>query len=260
MTGFREDITSTVRRFVDCINEGDPECLMTWQTENFTFIDYDGDMTQGRDGWPTYFHNNPDYTIHVEHLITSGNGAAIIGTTTGCHVGPSVEEIWTILWTAQVREGLVSVWRIYSDVHEVREKLGIGARAVKQLKENERVKSIVLKFVDCINSGNSRGFMALQTDDFILIDYEGNITRGKSGWNDYFTAFPDYRIHVRHLITSGTGVAVLGKTIGSHVAPEVEEKETILWIAEVRNDLISEWRLYSDTMEIEQQLEGDIDE
>jgi len=62
------------------------------------------------------------------------------------------------------------------------------------------------------------------------------------------------------MITSGTGVAVLGRTTGSHVAPEVEKKETILRIAEVRNDLISEWRLYSDTKEIEQQLESDIDE
>ena len=123
MTGIKEEIRLTVHRFVDCINEGDPECLITWQTEDFTFIDYDGDKTQGRDGWPAYFHNNPDYTIHGDHMITSGTGVAVLGRTTGSHVAPEVEKKETILWIAEVRNDLISEWRLYSDTKEIEQQL-----------------------------------------------------------------------------------------------------------------------------------------
>jgi len=93
---------------------------MALQTEDFTFTSYSEEVYVGRDGWHDYFSSNPDYWIHVEKLITSGNGVAVIGHTSGCHVGPDVEEKWTILWTAQIRDGLVFQWRIYSDVDEVR--------------------------------------------------------------------------------------------------------------------------------------------
>lgn len=96
---------------------------MTWQTENFTFIDYDGDMTQGRDGQPAYFHNNPGYTIHVEHMITSGTGVAVLGRTTGSHVAPEVEKKETILRIAEVRNDLISEWRLYSDTKEIEQQL-----------------------------------------------------------------------------------------------------------------------------------------
>ncbi len=247
----RQKVRAIVYAFVDQINAGDPKGLMAHQTDDFTFIDYDGDRTRGRDGWHSYFENYPEYKIHVKHMINSGCGVAIIGKTIGCHVGPVVEEQWTILWVAQVRDELVFEWRIYSDVHEVRERIGIGERGNNHLDNLDRVKSVALSFIDCINAGNSMGLMALQTENFTLIDYEGNVYQGRDGWYDYFTDNPEYKIHVRHIITSGTGVAILGRTTGSHVAPEVEEKETILWTAEVRDDLISEWRLYSDTEEIE---------
>jgi ketosteroid isomerase-like protein len=108
---------------VDRINARDPEGLMALQTDDFTFIDYSGEVDIGRNGWHDYFSSYPEYIIHVEKLITSGNGVAIIGHTTGCHVGPKVEEKWTILWTAEVRDGLVAKWRIYSDVEEIRREL-----------------------------------------------------------------------------------------------------------------------------------------
>ncbi len=44
-------------------------------------------------------------------------------------------------------------------------------------------------------------------------------------------------------------MAIIGKTTGSHVPPEVEEKENVLWTAEIRNGLVAEWRIYSDIEE-----------
>jgi ketosteroid isomerase-like protein len=250
----REEVRSAVHSFVSRINAGDPEGLMQHQTEDFVFIDYDGDITHGRDGWHGYFRDYSNYKIHVKHIIMSGKGAAIIGETTGCHVGPKVERAWTILWTAEVRDDLLSEWRIYSDVHEVREKLEKEQRPQKERERSAAVKSAALSFVDRINSGDPEGLMELQTGDFTLIDYEGEVYRGRDGWRDYFEECPDYKIHVNHVVTSGQGVAILGRTTGSHVSPEVEERETILWIAKIRDGLVAEWRLYSDTAEIEREF------
>ncbi len=122
-------------------------------------------------------------------------------------------------------------------------------------KENrERIKSIVLEFVMCINKGDSEGLKAIQTEDIIFTDMEGDVYRGRDGWEDYFTSYPEYKIHVENLITSGNGVAIIGTTTGSHVEPEVEEKETILWTAEIRDGYVAEWRIYADVYEIRESL------
>jgi len=110
-------------------------------------------------------------------------------------------------------------------------------------------KSVALKFVEVINAGNSQALTMLQTEDFTFIDMARDVFRGRDGWQDYFSAYPKYKIHVQHVLTSGNGVAIIGKTTGSHVPPEVEEKETVLWTAEVRDGLVAEWRIYSDIEE-----------
>lgn len=106
-------------------------------------------------------------------------------------------------------------------------------------------EDVALAFVACINAGDPDRLMTLMTEDFTFIDMEGDITRGRQYW-DYFSLYPEYQIHVMYVLTSGTGVAIIGKTTGSHVPPELEEKETLLWTAEVRKGLVAEWRIYSD--------------
>jgi ketosteroid isomerase-like protein len=115
-------------KFIDRINSGDPDGLMALQTDDFTFTSYSEEVYVGKDGWHDYFSSYPKYKIHVEKLITSGNGVAVIGHTTGCHVGPKIEEKWTILWTAQVRNGLIAEWRIYSDIEEIRAEIASGGQ------------------------------------------------------------------------------------------------------------------------------------
>jgi len=110
-------------------------------------------------------------------------------------------------------------------------------------------KSVALKFVEVINAGNSEELVKLQTEGFTLIDMGGDVYRGRDGWQDYFSDNPNYRIHVQHVLTSGNGVAIIGRTTGSHLPPEVEEKETVLWTAEIRDGLVAEWRIYSDIEE-----------
>ena len=56
---------------------------------------------------------------------------------------------------------------------------------------------------------------------------------------------------MRLILTGGNGVAIVGRTTGSHVPPEVEEKETAFWTAQVRDGLAAERRIYSDIEEAE---------
>ena len=109
-----------------------------------------------------------------------------------------------------------------------------------------KLKEAVMRFVDCINAGDLRALMAHQTEDFTFIDMSGNVFTGRQGWEDYFTSYPDYRIHVDRVVTGGDGVAIIGRTTGSHVAPDVEEHEAVLWTAEIRDGLVAEWRIYTD--------------
>ena len=109
--------------YINCINAGDSERLATLQTEDFTFVDMAGDRFVGRDGWESYFTEYPEYRIHVKQVLLSGDGVAIIGKTTGSHLDPKIEVLETVLWIAEVRNGLVSFWRIYSDLRETKEIL-----------------------------------------------------------------------------------------------------------------------------------------
>ncbi len=113
-------------------------------------------------------------------------------------------------------------------------------------------EDVALTFIEYINAGDPDRLMTLMTEDFTLIDKEGDVTRGRQRW-DYFATYPEYKIHVKHVLTSGNGVAIIGKTTGSHVPPELEEKETVLWTAEIRKGLVAEWRIYSDIEKIKKE-------
>jgi hypothetical protein len=118
-------------------------------------------------------------------------------------------------------------------------------------------KSIVLKFVEIINQGDSEKLIKIQTKDFEFVDKEGEVFVGKDGWYDYFSSYPDYKIHVKQVLTGGNGVAIIGTTTGSHVPPELEKKETVLWLARVRNDFVSKWHIFSNIDEIGENAEPD---
>ena len=114
---------------------------------------------------------------------------------------------------------------------------------------------IALKFIECVNSGDSNGLKALQTEDFTFIDVSGNVFTGRDGWEDYFSTYPDYRIHIEKILKGGNSIAIIGKTTGSHIEPKLEVLETVLWVAEVIDDLVSKWRIFSDVAEAEKVFE-----
>ncbi len=111
-------------------------------------------------------------------------------------------------------------------------------------------KEIALKFVDRINAQDADGLAKLMTENFKFIDYEGNVYQGRErirdGFAEYFSSYPKYKILVEKICLSGKDVAFIAKTTGSHVPSELEVKETLVFVAQIENGLVAEWRIYTD--------------
>lgn len=107
-------------------------------------------------------------------------------------------------------------------------------------------RSIVLELIGYVNAGDLEGIASLIAEDVVFTDIGGSVYQEEGFMAGYLALFPDYQIHVHHALQDGNGVAIIGKTTGSHVAPEIEEKEILVWTAEIRDGLISEWRIYAD--------------
>ena len=111
--------------------------------------------------------------------------------------------------------------------------------------------AVALSFVDSINSGDLEGIASLTARRYKFTDSAGRVyvfdgeEAVKQSWNEYLSAYPEYKIHVQQVLTSGKGVAILGRTSGSHVPPEIERGELVLWVAEFEKGFVSEWRIYS---------------
>jgi len=120
-------------------------------------------------------------------------------------------------------------------------------------------EEITLEFVERINARDPDGLAELMTDDHTFIDSGGDVERGRDvmrkGFAEYFSSFPNYRINVSKVCTSGDAVAIVGKSTGSHVPAELEPKETVLWIARIRDGLVAEWRIYTDLEQVKKTLD-----
>jgi hypothetical protein len=133
-----------------------------------------------------------------------------------------------------------------------RGKLIPFSRLEVEVMDKVRPSSVALQFVERINQGDLEGIASLTSEEYTFTDTAGRVYffRGKDAikrsWDEYLSAYPDYKIHVHQVLIGGNGVAIIGKTSGSHVPPEIEEEETVLWVAQVLDGLVSEWRIYSD--------------
>jgi ketosteroid isomerase-like protein len=121
--------------FIDRINRGDLEGLVALMTDDHTLAVLDEPPLVGRDAntdaWSGYFASFPNYVIYPRHVAVAGESVAVLGTTTGSHLGlPDAEELkLDVIWIADVVGGQVSVWRIAEDTLETRGRFGIPPTA-----------------------------------------------------------------------------------------------------------------------------------
>jgi ketosteroid isomerase-like protein len=106
-------------------------------------------------------------------------------------------------------------------------------------------RSIVLNFIDLLNVGDIDGLNSLISEDLKFTDIQGDVYWEKGFMAGYPAEFPDYKIHIHHALSGGDGVAIIGKVSGSHFPQEKEVQEILVWTAEVRDGVITEWRIYS---------------
>jgi len=124
--------------------------------------------------------------------------------------------------------------------------------------EGVNSEEIALEFVEKINDQDADGLSRLMTEDFVFVDYEGEVFAGREvmrdGFAEYFSNFPEYKIHVERVCVSGRDVAFIAKTTGSHVPPELEKDEILVFIAMIEGGLVAEWRIYTDLEDVKERL------
>lgn len=107
------DILSVAMKFNEKINQRDVEGLAELMTEDHTFIDSAGTITQGKalmkEGWRDFMEKFPDYK-NVFTCVTVQNDIAVMVGYSSCSyrllAGPNV-------WTAKVTGKQISEWRVY---------------------------------------------------------------------------------------------------------------------------------------------------
>ena len=122
---------AVVVSFIDCINRGDLDGLTALMDEQHALVVLAEAPLVGRaanaEAWHGYFSAFPNYVIYPRHVVAAGARVAVLGTTTGSHLGlPDDEEAQlTVIWTATVRDGRLTEWHIREDSAAARAELGL---------------------------------------------------------------------------------------------------------------------------------------
>lgn len=99
-------------KFNEKINQRDLEGLVELMADDHTFIDNSGNVTKGKghmkEGWKEFFKNYPDYQNIFKSVTVQNDVVVMVGYSSCSNKllnGPGV-------WTAKVRNGLVSEWSV----------------------------------------------------------------------------------------------------------------------------------------------------
>jgi ketosteroid isomerase-like protein len=117
--------------FIDAINRGDVGRLAELMAPGHRLQVLQEPPVTGRDAnrdaWHGYVTAFPDYVIYPDRLVHRGDDVAVLGSTTGSHLGlPDDEERQlTVIWRATVQDGLLTLWQIIEDTPAQRALLGL---------------------------------------------------------------------------------------------------------------------------------------
>ena len=120
-------------RFVERINHGDAAGLETLMTEDHVLRVFDEPPQRGRpavaEGWRGYASAFPAYTIYPHRVAVRRNQVAILGHTTGSHLGlPDEEESkLTLIWLVEVEGERVAAWILIEDTPDHRRVYGLDS-------------------------------------------------------------------------------------------------------------------------------------
>ena len=126
--------------------------------------------------------------------------------------------------------------------------------------------AVVRDFIRTINSHLVEKLLQTLTDTHRFIDSVGDVVEGRdalrNAWSDYFTLFPDFKIHVTDLLVQDEVVVVVGQATGS---VNLGAEEPCAWElpaafkATLKGSLIAEWQVFADNEPVRRLLEEGID-
>jgi ketosteroid isomerase-like protein len=122
---------AVVISFIDRINRGDVEALAELMSDDHTLAVLDEPPLVGKAAniaaWRGYMSSYPNYIIYPHQLAESDGRVAVVGHTTGSHLGlpDEQERALTVIWIALASRGRLSLWRITEDTPQHREELGL---------------------------------------------------------------------------------------------------------------------------------------
>ena len=115
--------------------------------------------------------------------------------------------------------------------------------------------SVAIAFVEAINAADLSALRRLMTEDHTFIDTLGNHFSGADqmivGWQNFFLAYPDYRIQIRHAFADGMFAGIFGHGEGKwrvdkKILPGSWSVATA-WLAEIEAGQVKTWRVFGDT-------------
>jgi ketosteroid isomerase-like protein len=119
-----------------------------------------------------------------------------------------------------------------------------------------QARDTVRRFINLINAQDVDGLNNLMTEDHRFVDALGQVVQGRDAmrgaWSMYFRMVPDYHISCNEMIGEGNVVAAFGIAGGTFSQDRKELLEENRWQApvalraEVKGDLVAEWRVYVD--------------
>lgn len=115
----------TTLQFNEYINDRNLKRLSSLMTEDHTFIDSSNEVHEGKEmmikGWQDFFNSYPDYRNIFQIVYVRNDLVIMLGYSVCSHdplEGPAI-------WSAKLRDGRLSEWRVYLDNPENRANLGI---------------------------------------------------------------------------------------------------------------------------------------
>jgi ketosteroid isomerase-like protein len=104
------------------------------------------------------------------------------------------------------------------------------------------------QFVAAINGHDVDALRALMTADHLFVDSMSNRVQGATsmerGWRAYFTMCSDYWVRIDTSICEGDKVLAVGEAGGT--IDNIAWRTPAAWLAVIRSDLVSEWRVFAD--------------
>jgi hypothetical protein len=135
-----------VQSFIDCINRGDVDGLGRLMTDDHQLCVFDEAPLVGRaaniEAWRGYARAFPRYVIYPDSIAEHAGTVAVLGRTTGSHLGlPDTEERQlTLIWVAEVQLGHLRTWRLVPDTAAARARYGLRPGPTRAPPMRETVK------------------------------------------------------------------------------------------------------------------------